>query len=724
MSQTTDRPASSPSVQELLDRDRARSQGLVTCAVNGAVAASLGLGVLAVLVIMLWITSPYPDSGPDGALHVAAGLWLLAHGVELIRTDTLSGAAAPVGVTPLLLVVLPGWLVHRAARDAAAPDGGGHAARTAWCGVLAGYLLVGTVATLYASGGELRPDALSVMVRLPLLVACAAALGVWTAHGHPRGPLPEPVRPAVARLPRGVRAHCVRGSFVRGRTLEVARVGAVGAAVLVGGGALLVAVSLGLHAGPVRVSFAQVTNVWSGWFAVLILVLALMPNAAVWGAAYGLGPGFALGSGNVVGPLAMDAGPLLPPFPLLAAVPTPGPGSPLTWAAGAVPVAAGLAVAWSTAHLAAPAFGEREEAWTAGRTAAGAAVAAVLCGVYMAGLAALSGGPLGVAVLRDFGPVWWQTGAAALAWTALVGVPAALGLRLWRLRSHPSGPDTEHSAPGEAPDRKSPGTGTRIPATGGSAGTGRSAGTGEPPSAGKLPTATRSRDAKASPDAKDRPGVRERPGAAESHGTEGTADAKESPGARDWWGGKKTRGTEETPGAKESRGSEETPGAVRRAWRWCGTALSRRRTRPPRPESSREKSPHLHVPRVRLPWRPRSEPSPPPAEPTGESRTPPPAEPTGESRTPPPAEPTGESRTPPPAEPTGESRTPPPAEPAPERLAAPDTARPEKAPLPEKAPDTSPSPERPAPVNAPDAEGPPRPPWWGSGTGPEERGRG
>ncbi|MEU1026577.1 DUF6350 family protein [Streptomyces sp. NPDC005904] len=350
--------------------------------------------------------------------------------------------------------------------------------------------------------------------------------------------------------------------------------------------------------------------------------------------------------------------------------------------------------------MAAPAFGEREEAWTAGRTAAGAAVAAVLCGVYMAGLAALSGGPLGVAVLRDFGPVWWQTGAAALAWTALVGVPAALGLRLWRLRSHPSGPDTEHSAPGEAPDRKSPGTGTRIPATGGSAGTGRSAGTGEPPSAGKPPTATRSRDAKASPDAKDRPGVRERPGAAESHGTEGTADAKESPGARDWWGGKKTRGTEETPGAKESRGSEETPGAVRRAWRWCGTALSRRRTRPPRPEPSREKSPHLHVPRVRLPWRPGSEPSPQPLEPTGESRTPPPAEP------------------------TGESRTPPPAEPAPERLAAPDTARPEKAPLPEKEPDAAPSPERPAAVNAPDAECPPRPPWWGSGTGPEERGRG
>ena len=87
-----------------------------------SLAAGLGLGSFAVLVMVLWISSPYPDSGPGGALHVAAALWLLAHGAELVRTDTLSGAPAPVGITPLLLLALPVWLVHRAARDAA--DGG------------------------------------------------------------------------------------------------------------------------------------------------------------------------------------------------------------------------------------------------------------------------------------------------------------------------------------------------------------------------------------------------------------------------------------------------------------------------------------------------------------------------------------------------------------------------------------------------------------------------
>ncbi|MFE0172732.1 DUF6350 family protein [Streptomyces sp. NPDC059002] len=448
MNRTTDASASSPPVKPLTERARDRSPGLATCVVGGAVAAGLGLGSFAVLVMVLWISSPYPDSGPGGALHVAAGLWLLAHGTELIRTDTLTGVPAPVGVTPLLLVVLPGWLVHRAARDAAAPEGRGHAVRTAWCGVVTGYLLVGAAATLYAAGGELKASWGSAAVHLPVLAVVAAGFGVWTAHGRPRGPLPPPLRRALAALPGGVRALYVRAFFVRRRALSVARAAAAATLVLVGGGALLVAVSLVLHMGPVQESFAQVTDVWSGRFAVLLLALVLVPNAAVWGAAYGLGPGFALGTGTVAGPLGVGAGPLLPPFPLLAAVPSAGPGSPLTWAVAGVPVAAGLMVAWCTVQVAVPASGEREpeqgpergDVWSRGRTAAGAGVAAVLCGVVMAGLAGLAGGAMGVAVLAEFGPVWWQVGVAAVGWVAVVGVPGAVGIRAWRLREpKPSG---------------------------------------------------------------------------------------------------------------------------------------------------------------------------------------------------------------------------------------------------------------------------------------------
>ncbi|MFD4629904.1 DUF6350 family protein [Streptomyces sp. NPDC058284] len=438
MTQTTDPHASMPPVKPLRERAHDHSPGLATCMLSGALAACLGLGASAVLVLTLWITSPYPDNGPSGALHVAAGLWLLAHGTELIRADTLSGAPAPVGVTPLLLAALPCWLLHRAGREAAAPEELGHAVRTAWSGVAAGYLLVGTAAALYATGGELRPGWFSAVFHLPALAVSAAGVGVWTARGRPHGPLPASLG-RVRNVPDEARGTFAAGFVVRGRAVAVARAGAAGAAALVGGGALLVAVSLVLHAGLMHMSFAQVADVWSGRLAVLVLALALAPNAAVWGAAYGLGPGFVLGTGTVVGPLAAEAAPArLPSFPLLAAVPSAGPGTPLSWAAMVVPVAAGLTVAWCTVQAAVPASGQRAGAWSPGRTASGAALAAVVCGVTTAGLAALAGGPMGVAVLAEFGPVWWQTGAAALGWVAVIGVPTALGLRLVRLRT-PSG---------------------------------------------------------------------------------------------------------------------------------------------------------------------------------------------------------------------------------------------------------------------------------------------
>ncbi|WP_244205791.1 DUF6350 family protein, partial [Streptomyces bobili] len=187
----------------LLARLRDRSPGLAAGLLGGVLAAGLGLGSFAVLVMVLWISSPYPDSGPGGALHVAAALWLLAHGVELVRADTLSGVPAPVGVTPLLLLAAPVWLLHRAARDAV--DGAEGAplvsARTAWTGVVLGYLAVAAAVAGYAAGGALRPSWAWAAASLPAVVAAAAGMGAWTAYGRPRGP----VERVLVLLPRGLR---------------------------------------------------------------------------------------------------------------------------------------------------------------------------------------------------------------------------------------------------------------------------------------------------------------------------------------------------------------------------------------------------------------------------------------------------------------------------------------------------------------------------------------
>ncbi|MDX2762968.1 cell division protein PerM [Streptomyces europaeiscabiei] len=401
----------------LLRRVRRRSPKLVAGVLGGALAAGLGLGAFVALVTVLWISSPYPDSGPDGALHVAAALWLLSHGVELVRTDTLSGDAAPVGLVPLLLLALPVVLLHRSARDHAG-DGSGTSARTTWAGLVIGYATVGAAVTLYASGGVLRPSWLWAALCVPLLAALAAGTGVWAARGCPRLPLPA----LLGGTPR-----------TEGRRHVVAAAGrAAGAGVLVlaGGGALLVAVSLVWHGGAARDSFLQLTEGLSGRFAVLLLCLALVPNAALWAAAYALGPGFVLGAGHTTAPLAAAAPvALLPPFPLLAAVPAGG-GSPVYWAVGAVPLAAGVTVGWFTAARAAAV---RTAPWSAWRTATATFLAALMSAAAFALLALLAGGRLGVAALTAFGPVWWQAGGAAGAWVGVVGMPVALTARWWRM---------------------------------------------------------------------------------------------------------------------------------------------------------------------------------------------------------------------------------------------------------------------------------------------------
>ncbi|MFJ5076777.1 DUF6350 family protein [Streptomyces sp. NPDC088553] len=381
-----------------------RYTALATACVRGGVAAGLGIGALAVLVIAGWISSPYPDSGPGGALHLAAGLWLLAHGVDLVRTGTLSGLPAPLGVVPMLLAVLPVWLVHRAARDTLDTAGGGvrrpPSASGAVGAVAGGYLLVAAAVVVYGESGPLPAEPLSAGLWLPAVVVGAAGAGVWTALGRP---LPEQ-RQAAAAL----------------------RAAGLGLVTLLGGGAAVAAVSLAWHAGEAQAAYAGLAGEWSGRAAVLLLVLALLPNMAVWGAAYGLGPGFTLGTGAFATPLGLVGDPAAPPFPLLAALPDDGRGGWIHWAAAAVPLTAVL--------LQGGRVGRSARTWTARDTALTALGAAWGCGAVVAVLSAAAGGPLGTSRLSAFGPVWWQTGAATVLWGACVGVPVALGVRAWGRR--------------------------------------------------------------------------------------------------------------------------------------------------------------------------------------------------------------------------------------------------------------------------------------------------
>ncbi|WP_187283585.1 DUF6350 family protein, partial [Streptomyces sp. t39] len=426
MTQTTDHSLAVPEHRAAVQGSA--SGAVVGAFVRGATAAGLGLGAITVLVMVLWISSPYPDSGSGGALRVAAATWLLAHGAELVRADTVSGVTAPMGVVPLLLTVLPVWLAHRAARealertDAHAEERPAPSVSAVLAATTSGYMLVAAPVVLYAAGGPFAALPVSAMVHLPLVAFGAAAFGAWSAHGRPFGPLP-------GGLPRGLRV-----ALARTRAAVALRSAAGATCVLLGGGAVLALSSLAWHGTAAQASLVGLADDWSGRLAVVLLAVALLPNAAVWGAAYGLGPGFALGTGATATPFALTGKPALPDFPLLAALPGRGPGEAVHWAGAAVPVAAALLIAWRTAGAAAPAYGERDDAWSRGGTALTALLGAAGCAVFTAVSAAAAGGALGVGRLAEFGPVWWQAGAAALVWTAALAVPLALGIRAWRVR--------------------------------------------------------------------------------------------------------------------------------------------------------------------------------------------------------------------------------------------------------------------------------------------------
>ncbi|MFF3541163.1 DUF6350 family protein [Streptomyces platensis] len=444
-----------------------RSSAIGAAFLGGMTAAGLGLGALTVAVLLLWVASPYPDSGPSRALHLAADLWLLAHGGDLVRTAAHSDA--PVAVPPLLLAVLPVWLLHRAARHALAtsadaPPGPapstGHpvdaahrvAPRTLLGALLSGYLLIVAGALVYASGGQLRAEPLSVLLCVPATTAAILGGTAWRLLRHPGTELlPAKVLRLRSRAPRRLRAFLGGSRVAAARRGTVCRAAGAALGALLAAGALLTLLSLGLHAGRVHHDLLQLAPDWAGRATVLLLCLALLPNAAVWGAAYGLGPGFTVGAGSTVAPLGTSAPPVLPQLPLLSGLPDAGPGSPLTWAVAVVPVVAGVLLAREAARPAtAPSSPGAPWSWWA--TACVAALGAGVCGVVMAALAGLAGGALGTGALAAFGPSWWRTGLAAAAWTALTGIPAAVALRAWWLRAR----RREAEAPRDEPAPQEP----------------------------------------------------------------------------------------------------------------------------------------------------------------------------------------------------------------------------------------------------------------------------
>ncbi|GAC1608452.1 MAG: hypothetical protein NVS3B26_05390 [Mycobacteriales bacterium] len=354
-----------------------------------------GLVAIAVPVLLVWAADARSGSGAAAALRTAGQVWLLAQG---------TGVEVPGGtldLTPLGLLAVPLLLRLHAA---------GHGAREA---------RVSSV----RSAGLL---ALAVAVPYAVLAAVVAAL-VGTVQVHPIGWQALTAGFTVGGaggLAGALRAAKLWPAVAPALPRRLARLGgsaAAALAVVIGGGALVCAGSLVVHLGRARDLAAATHPGAVGGLALLVVGLALVPNAAVWGASWLAGPGFAVGVGTAVGPFGTRLGPV-PSLPVLAALP------------GAVPVwlgGVGLAVPLTAGVLGGLVVVRRLQRPTWLSACREAALVGPVVGV-VAGLAGwLSGGAAGGSRLTAVGPSPWQLGLAiGVEVTAAAAATAAVVVRL------------------------------------------------------------------------------------------------------------------------------------------------------------------------------------------------------------------------------------------------------------------------------------------------------
>jgi hypothetical protein len=355
----------------------------------GALAAAwalvAGLAVAALPALLVWIDEgAAAPAGDPGRLGVQ--IWLAGHRVDL----QVGGADvwfAPLGLTIVVLLLL-----YRAARWAAHTAGVSRL-RTALAVVLpaVGVYAIGAAGlAVWSVTATVSADPLSAAAWAGSIAAVGAGIGVV------------------------VEADLVGRMLTRLPTWSVPVLGGAAAAVagLFAVGSVLVAVSAVAHSDRIAAVATALDPDLTGGLALAMAGAALVPNAAVWAAAYALGPGFALGAGTTIGPGVVELG-IVPALPALAAVPTETYGW-RGWLVFVGPFLVGILTGVIT------------DSWSTGgrwRAGANAVAASAVAGAAMAGLSWFAGGSVGAARMSVVGPEPFVTGIATFL---EVGIPAVI----------------------------------------------------------------------------------------------------------------------------------------------------------------------------------------------------------------------------------------------------------------------------------------------------------
>ena len=351
---------------------------------SAALVAGAGWLIAGALTLALWATAASAGADPGLPLRVTGQLWLAAHHVLLHAPD------GPFGLSPLGFTLLPVLGLVTAGRRTARRMPG--SALRAAVGAAAGYAVCACVIAACSSGNGLQPEYSQVLL-YPAVIALAC-YGVGATAS---------IRALLSRA--------------EARWLPAAGRGILAAlCVYLGAASLLAALCILVHAGDMALVQQQIGGGAVGECGLFLVDVALVPNAALWGAAVLAGPGFALGTGTNVSLLNVVRGPL-PGLPLLAATPASQSPSMIWLLLFAVPAAAGA--------LAAAVIGRRVAGWPDRFTAAAATAAGG--GLTLAVAEMYAGGPVAFGPMSVVGSTAWLVGALVSA-ELLAASAAAFGL--------------------------------------------------------------------------------------------------------------------------------------------------------------------------------------------------------------------------------------------------------------------------------------------------------
>jgi hypothetical protein len=400
-----------PTPAELRRELRQRRPLVLLASLAGVVAATATLTVCLALGVAGWfLTDAGTHGSPRDGLRVGALGWLMGHGSGV----HVQGAA--VTVVPLGITLICAWSVWRIAHRLgdSVSSHGPDADRIAdgerdWTVLLAallfsaGYVVVAVVTATLASTAPTQPDTAKVVACSLLLGALLGAPAIAVGSG----------RAAIwtATLPRSVVATAAACRSV------------LTAWVLASAVAFVVALALDYDT---ALNVLSQLHTDAGATALLALVsLVLVPNAVAFSGSYLLGPGFTVGVHTIVAPAEVSIG-ALPMFPMLAALPDPGPTPAWTsWLVAVPPVVAAVAVARAQRR-------HPTRRWEEG--ALHGCAGGMLAGLGFAVFALLAGGAVGPGRMSDVGPLAFAVLLHAITAFGIGGLLGGLAMTGWQRR--------------------------------------------------------------------------------------------------------------------------------------------------------------------------------------------------------------------------------------------------------------------------------------------------